>query len=72
MLLTAELKTKLLTCIREEFGDDPTMADDIARLEEVSVGYNLDQVDLDPNWDALVEDTNWVDAWLRYYRIIQF
>lgn len=70
MELTAELKDKLLTALRVEFEDDLSMTPVIERVLELEVGYDLEQVDLDPTWDEYVEDTNWVMAWLEYFRIV--
>lgn len=68
--LTAELKADLLACLREEFEDDDSMTPVIAKVDELEVGYDLTQVDLDPTWDEFVEDENWVLAWLEYFRLV--
>lgn len=70
MLLTTELKIKLLARLREEFEDDDAMTPVIVKVNELEVGYDLEQVDLDPTWDEGVEDTNWVMAWLEYFRVV--
>lgn len=70
MYLTAELKNKLLACLREEFEDDDEMTPVIREVTALPVDYDLNSVDLDPTWDDLVEDTNWIDAWLRYFQLI--
>jgi hypothetical protein len=70
--LTTELKIQLLACLREEFEDDTTMTPVVANVEALAVGYDLTQVDRDPTWDELVEDENWVLAWLEYFGIISY
>lgn len=67
MRFTTELKIELIAHLREEFEDEPAL---IASVEAVPVGYDLTQVDRDPTWDDLVEDDNWVMAWLEYFSIV--
>lgn len=70
MILTAELKADLLARMREEFEDDDDMTSVIVKIDQTEVGYDLDSVDRDPTWDDQVEDTNWVLAWLEYFRLV--
>jgi hypothetical protein len=73
MILTDELKQRLLERLRAEFEDDAELTPVVERLQALPAGYDMSVPDRDPGWDELVDDVdelNWVWEWLEYFDMV--